>query len=62
MIRSLLYVPASSERFIAGAHRRGADAIILDLEDAVAPNAKEAARAGLAEAVCLLYTSDAADE
>ncbi len=51
MIRSLLYVPASSERFIAGAHRRGADAIILDLEDAVAPNAKEAARAGLAEAV-----------
>ncbi|WP_285294187.1 HpcH/HpaI aldolase/citrate lyase family protein [Aureimonas altamirensis] len=51
MIRSLLYVPASSERFIAGAHRRGADAIILDLEDAVAPNAKEAARAGLADAV-----------
>lgn len=51
MIRSLLYVPASSERFIAGAHRRGADAVILDLEDAVAPNAKEAARAGLADAV-----------
>src|SRR5215472_4773624 len=33
--RSLLYVPANVERFIDGAHRRGADAIILDLEDSV---------------------------
>jgi citrate lyase subunit beta/citryl-CoA lyase len=33
--RSLLYVPANVERFIGGAHRRGADAIILDLEDSV---------------------------
>lgn len=51
MIRSLLYVPASSERFIAKAHERGADAIILDLEDSVAPADKDAARQGLAEAV-----------
>lgn len=51
MIRSLLYVPASSERFIAKAHERGADAIILDLEDAVAAADKERARARLAEAV-----------
>lgn len=51
MIRSLLYVPASSSRFIAKAHERGADAIILDLEDSVAPGEKEKARAGLAEAV-----------
>ena len=49
--RSLLYVPATEERFIAKAHERGADAIILDLEDAVAPSAKAAARAGLAAAV-----------
>ena len=42
MIRSLLYVPASSERFIAKAHERGADAIILDLEDGVAPGEKGA--------------------
>jgi citrate lyase subunit beta/citryl-CoA lyase len=51
MIRSLLYVPASSERFIARAHERGADAIILDLEDSVAPSEKEKARTGLRESV-----------
>jgi citrate lyase subunit beta/citryl-CoA lyase len=51
MMRSLLYVPASSERFIAKAHERCADAIILDLEDAVAPADKLGARARLAEAV-----------
>src|SRR5262249_30115676 len=51
MIRSLLYVPASSERFVAKAHERGADAIILDLEDAVAPQEKARARTALAQAV-----------
>ena len=33
--RSALYVPADVPRFIDGAHRRGADAIIVDLEDSV---------------------------
>jgi citrate lyase subunit beta/citryl-CoA lyase len=51
MIRSLLYVPANSARFVAKAHERGADAIILDLEDAVPPGEKDAARAALDEAV-----------
>ena len=51
MIRSLLYVPADAERFVAKAHERGADAIILDLEDAVAPDRKPAARAALGAAV-----------
>jgi citrate lyase subunit beta/citryl-CoA lyase len=51
LIRSLLYVPASSERFIAKAHDRGADAIILDLEDAVVPTEKPSARARLPAAV-----------
>jgi len=51
LIRSLLYVPVSSERFLAKAHERGADAIILDLEDSVAPAQKDAARGRLAEAV-----------
>lgn len=50
-IRSLLYVPVSSERFLAKAHQRGADAIILDLEDGVAPDRKDAARARLGGAV-----------
>lgn len=49
--RSSLIVPLSSERFLAKAHLRGADLIILDLEDGVAPNAKERARARLASAV-----------
>ena len=51
MIRSMLYVPASSERFIAKALERGADAIILDLEDSVAPDEKEKARAGLTKSI-----------
>ncbi|MBX6425610.1 MAG: CoA ester lyase [Variibacter sp.] len=48
--RSLLYVPANVERFVAGAHRRGADAIILDLEDSVPAAERPRARAGLREA------------
>ena len=51
MMRSWLYVPANAGRFVARAHERGADAIILDLEDAVVPAEKDAARAALAEAV-----------
>jgi citrate lyase subunit beta/citryl-CoA lyase len=48
--RSLLFVPAHEARFVARAHERGADGIILDLEDAVPAEGKEAARAGLAAA------------
>ncbi|RYE07140.1 MAG: CoA ester lyase [Hyphomicrobiales bacterium] len=50
-LRSLLYVPAHAERFLAKAHERGADAIILDLEDAVPEADKDAARNGLRESV-----------
>ena len=59
MMRSLLYVPANNPRFIAKAHERGADAIILDLEDAVPVAEKDAARAGLAEAVQAVAKSGA---
>lgn len=48
--RSILYVPANAPRFIDSAHRRGADAIQLDLEDSVPPAEKAAARAGLRQA------------
>jgi len=51
VIRSLLYVPASSDRFVAKAAERGADAIILDLEDAVPEADKDAARVGLGRSV-----------
>jgi citrate lyase subunit beta/citryl-CoA lyase len=59
-IRSLLYVPVSSERFLAKAHERGADAIILDLEDGVAPAEKDAARARLDDAVAMASRGGAA--
>ena len=48
--RSLLYVPAHVERFVEKAHLRGADCIQLDLEDAVPPAEKPAARAAIATA------------
>ncbi|GGF44744.1 CoA ester lyase [Aliidongia dinghuensis] len=60
MIRSLLYVPASAERFVAKAHQRGADAIILDLEDAIPAEGKDKARDALADAVPQVGQSGAA--
>lgn len=42
--RSVLYVPGSNRRAIDKARSLAADAVILDLEDAVAPEAKTAAR------------------
>ena len=48
--RSLLFVPVTQRRFVDGAARRGADAIILDLEDSVAASEKERARTLVPEA------------
>lgn len=47
--RSVLYMPGANERALEKAKRLPADALILDLEDAVAPDAKAAAR----ERVCV---------
>lgn len=44
MNRSYLFVPADSERKMARATDAGADALILDLEDSVAPAARPRAR------------------
>src|SRR5437588_1759127 len=52
--RSLLFVPVTQERFVMGAARRGADAIILDLEDAVAASEKERARTLVPEAAAIV--------
>ena len=49
--RSVLYMPASNPRAIEKARTLPCDAIILDLEDAVAPEAKPAARDQAAQAV-----------
>jgi citrate lyase subunit beta/citryl-CoA lyase len=53
--RSLLFVPATAERFVAKAHTRGADVIILDLEDSIPPPEKSAARAALPEAAATIH-------
>ncbi len=45
--RSILFVPANVEKFVAKAHTRGADAIILDLEDSVTLAEKDTARAAV---------------
>ncbi|MBW8911423.1 MAG: CoA ester lyase, partial [Sphingomonas sp.] len=49
--RSALYMPASNLRAIEKARSLPCDVVILDLEDAVAPEAKEQARANAVEAV-----------
>lgn len=58
--RSLLYVPAHQPKKVKGAHKRGADVIILDLEDGVPAEAKAAARAALKDAVPRVKASGAA--
>ena len=49
--RSVLYMPGSNARAIEKAKTLPADGVIIDLEDAVAPDAKEAARKQVAQAV-----------
>lgn len=49
--RSALYMPAANARAIEKARDLPCDVVILDLEDAVAPDAKELARAQAAQAV-----------
>ncbi|WP_419946433.1 HpcH/HpaI aldolase/citrate lyase family protein [Candidatus Poriferisodalis sp.] len=49
--RSVLYMPAANARALEKAKTIAADALIFDLEDAVAPDAKEAAREGACAAV-----------
>ena len=49
-LRSVLYMPAANVRALEKAQTIPADAIIFDLEDAVAPEAKDSARAQACEA------------
>ncbi|MBL8645792.1 MAG: CoA ester lyase [Sphingosinicella sp.] len=49
--RSVLYLPAANARAIEKARTLDADVVILDLEDAVAPDAKPAARDAAVDAV-----------
>ena len=49
--RSCLYVPGSNARALEKAKTSDCDVVIFDLEDAVAPDSKEAARVSVADAV-----------
>ena len=49
--RSVLYMPGSNARALEKARTLPADGVILDLEDAVAPDAKETARKQVTDAV-----------
>ncbi|WP_322920422.1 HpcH/HpaI aldolase/citrate lyase family protein [Nocardioides renjunii] len=49
-LRSVLYMPGSNERALEKAKGIACDALILDLEDSVAPDAKPAAREAVAAA------------
>ena len=55
-MRSLLFVPADGGSKLDKAFGSGADAIILDLEDSIAPERKEAAREA-----CLEYLNAVRD-
>ncbi len=59
MWRSLLFVPILNARLVAGAAKRGADVIVLDLEAAVPPDRKAEARAALAAVLKDLHAASA---
>src|SRR5665213_1198497 len=49
--RSVLFVPVNVDKVVRAGADRGADGIILDLDDAVAPSQKDHARALIADAI-----------
>jgi citrate lyase subunit beta / citryl-CoA lyase len=49
--RSVLFVPGSSEKMLEKARTLACDVVVLDLEDSVAPQAKQAARTAVCAAV-----------
>jgi citrate lyase subunit beta / citryl-CoA lyase len=44
MLRSMLFIPGDSDKKLSKGQDSGADALILDIEDAVAPDRKSVAR------------------
>lgn len=53
--RSMLFVPAAAPQRWQKAHTRGADALIIDLEDSTQPEAKAAARLLATDAITTLH-------
>ena len=58
-LRSLLFLPATADHLLAKATERGADALVIDLEDAIPPDRKAAARPMAQAAVRQLAERDA---
>jgi citrate lyase subunit beta/citryl-CoA lyase len=56
----MLFVPVNVPKFVEGAHTRGSDAVILDLEDSIPPAEKETAR-GLVAAAAPKVAKSGAD-
>lgn len=54
ILRTLLFAPGNRERMLAGAAKAGADAVVIDLEDAVPAGEKKAARKKAREALLKL--------
>jgi citrate lyase subunit beta / citryl-CoA lyase len=59
-LRSMLFVPGHKTAWVDKALSSGADAIILDLEDAVAASDRSQARMAARESVCAIATTRAA--
>src|SRR3982751_6498895 len=59
-VRSVLFLPASNPRAIAKAREAGSDLVVLDLEDAVRREDKDAAREAALEAVVTAWTAPVA--
>lgn len=49
--KSYLFIPANNNTFISKAHLRGADVVILDLEDSILPESKPEARLALSSSI-----------
>ena len=54
MIRSMLFLPGNTPNMLINGDALGADAVILDLEDAVSPQEKDAARILVRNALSLV--------
>lgn len=59
--RSLLFCPANVPKFVEKANQRGADAVILDLEDSVAESGKDSARRALKGAIAAMRQGNGVD-
>ena len=53
LIRSWMFVPGHRQRMIDKALGLNADAIMLDIEDGVAPNEKDTARKNIADSLAV---------